>query len=86
MSNSKPPTREDAVKAIIDMTVKSMYDEMELVNLRKVRDAAARYMEVSYPCHCGELAPGPCCEECRRERELREALAFAEEMNAVRPK
>ena len=42
--------------------------------LRKIRNAAQRYMEVSYPCHCGELAPGPCCEECRAERELREAL------------
>ena len=69
-----------ACNAIVETTVSSMKMIFELGELRKIRDAAQRYMDVSYPCHCGELAPGPCCEECRAERELREALDLAKEM------
>lgn len=47
----------------------------ELADLRAVVEAARALMLAEPPCHCGEMAPGPCCEACRRERALRDALA-----------
>lgn len=47
---------------------------MEVDRLRGVVDAAKRLVSVEPPCHCGELAPGPCCPACEADHELRAAL------------
>lgn len=40
----------------------------------RMRVAIARWADAEPPCHCGELAPGPCCHACRVDRELRALL------------
>lgn len=40
----------------------------------KVVEAAREYAHVEPPCHCGELAPGPCCPACAAEHAIRTAL------------
>lgn len=47
----------------------------ELTRLRAVADAARRFVGAEPPCSCGEFAPGPCCEACAADRDLRAALA-----------
>lgn len=54
--------------------------EREMRLLREVAEAAQSYCATEPPCHCGELAPGPCCPACRTDRELRAALSRLDSM------
>lgn len=59
--------------AVLARSIAEMHNAFP--KLAAVVEAATRVVHAEPPCPCGEMAPGPCCEACAADRELRAALA-----------
>lgn len=50
------------------------WGEESEAKLKEILEALQVWADSEPPCHCGEMAPGPCCQACRAERALRSFL------------